>query len=79
MFADDCTYNDLPLYGRQNASTPRLDSHPAFAYGTHNNIPEGPAYPVRTVTDDQWRYIRNLTPSKLFIEKHLMAFTAMPC
>jgi uncharacterized sulfatase len=27
---------------------------------------------VRTVTDGQWRYIRNLTSSELFIEKHLM-------
>ena len=23
--ADDCTYNDLPLYGGQNANTPNID------------------------------------------------------
>ena len=23
--ADDCTYNDLPLYGGQNAKTPNID------------------------------------------------------
>ena len=48
------------------------DTHRKLAYGAHNNIPEGPAYPVRTVTDGEWRYIRNLTPDELFIEKHLM-------
>ncbi len=48
------------------------NSHRAFAYAAHNNIPEGPAYPVRSVTDGQWRYIRNLTPDELYIEKHLM-------
>ena len=47
-------------------------THRPLAYGAHNNIPEGPAYPVRTVTDGEWRYIRNLTPGELFIEKHLM-------
>jgi N-sulfoglucosamine sulfohydrolase len=48
------------------------ESHREFVYGMHNNIPEGPAYPIRTVTDGTWRYIRNLTPEELYIEKHLM-------
>ncbi|HZI33046.1 MAG TPA: heparan N-sulfatase, partial [Candidatus Binatia bacterium] len=26
ILADDCTYNDLPVYGGQNAHTPNLDS-----------------------------------------------------
>lgn len=47
-------------------------THRAWAYGAHNNIPEGPAYPIRTVTDGRWRYIRNLTPGELYIEKHVM-------
>jgi uncharacterized sulfatase len=46
--------------------------HREYAYGLHNNIPEGPRYPVRTVTDGQWRYIRNLLPGEIYIEKHLM-------
>ena len=25
IIADDCTYNDLPLYGGQNAKTPNID------------------------------------------------------
>ena len=43
-----------------------------FAYGMHNNLPEGPAYPIRTVTDGTYRYIRNLRPDELYIEKHVM-------
>ena len=25
IMADDCTYNDLPIYGGENAKTPHLD------------------------------------------------------
>jgi N-sulfoglucosamine sulfohydrolase len=48
------------------------DSHRTFAYGTHNNLPEGPAFPSRTITDGQWRYIRNLSPEQIYIQKYLM-------
>ena len=48
------------------------DRHRDYAYGLHNNIPEGPRYPIRTVTDGEWRYIRNLLPEEIYIEKHLM-------
>ena len=48
------------------------DTHREYAYGLHNNIPEGPRYPVRTVSDGEWRYIRNLLPDEIYIEKHLM-------
>ncbi len=47
-------------------------AHREFAFGVHNNIPEGPRYPIRTVTDGEWRYIRNLLPNEIYIEKHLM-------
>jgi uncharacterized sulfatase len=50
------------------------ESHRDYAFAMHNNVPEGPPYPVRSVTDGEWRYIRNLTPDELFIEKHLMGF-----
>jgi N-sulfoglucosamine sulfohydrolase len=46
--------------------------HRTFAYGVHNNIPEGPAYPIRSITDGRHHYIRNLLPGELYIEKHLM-------
>jgi uncharacterized sulfatase len=47
-------------------------SHRSHVYGTHNNIPEGPAYPVRSVSDGTYHYLRNLQPDTLYIEKHLM-------
>jgi len=49
------------------------DRHREFAYFMHNNIPGGPPYPIRAVTDGAYHYIRNLTPEALYIEKHLMA------
>jgi len=47
-------------------------THREFAYGMHNNLPEGPRYPIRSVTDGRFRYIRNLLPEELYLEKHLM-------
>lgn len=52
--------------------TGKSDTHRKFAYGIHNNLPEGPRYPIRSVTDGKHRYIRNLLPEELYIEKHLM-------
>ncbi|WP_319480183.1 sulfatase [uncultured Draconibacterium sp.] len=49
------------------------DSHRDYAYFMHNNVPEGPAYPIRSVTDGKYHYIRNLSPESLYIERHLMA------
>ena len=51
------------------------DRHREFVHGMHNNYPEGPPYPIRTVSDGEWRYIRNLSPEKIYIEKHLMGRT----
>ena len=50
-------------------------SHRPYAFGIHNNLPEGPTYPIRTVTDGEYRYIRNLRPNEMYIEKHLMGWT----
>jgi uncharacterized sulfatase len=49
--------------------------HRKYAYGIHNNVPEGPAYPIRTITNGEYRYIRNLTPDQIYIEKHLMGLS----
>ncbi|PWD98518.1 sulfatase family protein [Marinilabilia rubra] len=49
------------------------NSHRQYAYFMHNNVPEGPPYPIRSITDGEHHYIRNLTPKNLYIEKHLMA------
>lgn len=52
-------------------------THREYAFGCHNNIPEGPSYPVRTVTDGSFRYLRNLKPNEIYIEKHLMGSKGM--
>lgn len=43
-----------------------------YVYGMHNNFPEGPPYPIRSITDGDYHYLRNLTPDEAYIEKHLM-------
>jgi N-sulfoglucosamine sulfohydrolase len=48
------------------------DTHRKYVYGVHNNVPEGPPYPVRTISNGEYRYIRNLSSKNLYIEKHLM-------
>ena len=53
----------------------KTSRHRQYVYGMHNNIPEGPAYPVRTISDGRYRYIRNLTPAEIYIEKHLMGWS----
>jgi len=57
----------------QQVLTGKKSSHRQYAYFMHNNIPEGPSYPIRSVTDGTWHYIRNLEPGNIYIEKHLMA------
>ena len=53
----------------------KKSTHRRFVYGMHNNIPEGPAYPIRTIGDGRYRYIRNLRPDEIYIEKHLMGWS----
>lgn len=45
--------------------------HHPYAYHVHNNIPEGPAYPIRSISDGKYRLIWNLTPDKTYVEKHI--------
>ena len=49
----------------------RKTRHRRYVYGMHNNVPEGPPYPIRTIRSEQFRYIRNLTPGAEYIEKHM--------
>jgi len=53
----------------------RTDRHRRYVYGIHNNVPEGPPYPIRSVFDGRYRYIRNLLPDEIYIEKHLMGIS----
>jgi uncharacterized sulfatase len=48
------------------------DVHRRYAYAMHNNIPEGPPYPIRAITDGSYHYIRNLRHEALYIEQHVM-------
>lgn len=48
------------------------EKHREYAYFMHNNVPEGPPYPIRAVTDGRYHYIRNLKPDAVYIEKHVM-------
>ncbi|MCA9138272.1 MAG: sulfatase [Planctomycetales bacterium] len=48
------------------------DEHRNYVYGVHNNVPEGPPYPIRSICDGRYHYIRNLQNQNLYIEKHLM-------
>jgi len=50
----------------------RRDEHRRYAYFMHNNIPEGPPYPIRGITDGHYHYLRNLKPEAVYIEKHMM-------
>ena len=48
------------------------DEHRRYAYFMHNNVPEGPPYPIRSVRTERYHYIRNLSPDETYIEKHMM-------
>ncbi|QGY43960.1 sulfatase-like hydrolase/transferase [Maribellus comscasis] len=47
--------------------------HRKYAYFMHNNIPEGTSYPIRSITDGKYHYINNLTPERIFTERHIMS------
>jgi N-sulfoglucosamine sulfohydrolase len=53
----------------------KTSQHRSFVYGMHNNIPEGPPYPIRSISNGAYRYIRNLRPDEIYIEKHLMGWS----
>ncbi len=53
------------LYGESNSCR-------KYAFGIHNNIPEGTPYPIRSIRDDRYALILNLTPDTEYYEKHLM-------
>ena len=43
-----------------------------FLYSMHNNIPEGPAYPIRAISDGRYKYIHNLESERIYINKWIM-------
>lgn len=42
------------------------------AYGIHNNMPEGPAYPIRDIRDTKYKLILNLSPDSTYYIKYMM-------
>ncbi len=50
----------------------KTDKARKYAYGIHNNIPEGTSYPIRSIRDEKYALIWNLTPEADYYEKHLM-------
>jgi uncharacterized sulfatase len=50
----------------------KTDKHRKYAYAMHNNVPEGAPYPIRSVCDGRYRYIRNLLPERVHIQKYVM-------
>jgi len=44
-----------------------------WVYGMHNNNPEGPSYPIRSIQDKRYKLIENLSPDSSYYEKHMMA------
>ena len=50
--------------------------HREWAYGIHNNIPEGDAYPIRSIQDKRYKLIVNLTPE---VNYHCKYVTTTGC
>lgn len=46
--------------------------HRDVAYGIHNNIPEGPAYPMRSIRDNHYKLIWNLTPDSTYYIRFML-------
>lgn len=44
-----------------------------FAYGIHNNIPEGTRYPIRSIRNKQYKLIYNMLSDSLYYVKYLMS------
>jgi len=51
----------------------KSDRHRQYVYGLHNNVPEGRAYPIRSIRDNSFHYLANLKPDQSYHEKHLMS------
>ena len=49
----------------------KTKTHHKYAYHVHNNVPESPAYPIRSISDGRYRLIWNLTPEETYVEKHI--------
>jgi uncharacterized sulfatase len=56
----------------------QTSEHGKYAYGIHNNIPEGPRYPIRSARTKDFSYIRNLLPNEQYIIKFIQKDAKQP-
>ncbi|RZF58339.1 sulfatase family protein [Sphingobacterium corticibacterium] len=49
-----------------------IQQHRKFAFGIHNNIPEGPAYPIRSIRDKDYKLILNLSADSNYYVRYMM-------
>ena len=47
-------------------------THRDYAFGIHNNIPEGPAYPIRNIRDSNFKLVLNLAPANDYYIRFMM-------
>lgn len=52
--------------------TGKRNTHRDYAFGIHNNIPEGPPYPIRDVRDNKYKLLLNLTPERKYHIRFMM-------
>lgn len=55
-----------------NVLNGKTNQHRDVAYGIHNNIPEGPAYAIRSIRDKQYKLLLNLNPDHEYRIKYMM-------
>lgn len=56
----------------KNALFGKTNKGRRYVFGIHNNVPEGRPYPIRSIRDERYALIVNLTPEADYHEKHLM-------
>jgi len=49
----------------------KTSKHREFAYGIHNNIPEGNPYPIRSIRNENYKLIYNLMSDSLFYVRYI--------
>lgn len=49
----------------------KSDNARNYAYGIHNNLPEGPAYPIRGIRDGRYKLLMNLLPENKYSIKYM--------
>jgi len=50
----------------------KTDSHRDYVYGIHNNIPEGSAYPIRSIRNTKYKLVNNLMSDSSYYLKYYM-------